>query len=360
MGKKRRKKKKGSIKTVILAVFAMVAVLMCAALAAGYVVLKYYYANSNYVNDADVAVDYDYLQHAKEEGVYNEEDIVTLSPEEESKLQAELGDAAEGIVAESDGTYSIILVGTDRRSNNWYGNSDAMILLTINEKSNKIYMTSFMRDLYANIPGVGVRKLNAAHANGGGPLLIATLESNYALHINNYASVDFNSMSAIIDMMGGIDIDVTTAEAQATSSSIAEMCRLQGKDPAAYYIQGGGMTHLNGIQAVAFSRIRKVGNSDYERTSRQREVLTAMLVKAQSLSIGQLTDMFNQVVPLVTHNLEEGTILELITKIPLILKYEIVTDRVPYDGLFVSSNGLLIPDMDQTINRLHDTIYAAE
>ncbi len=357
---KRRRKKKSNVTTVILAVVAVITILLCAALAAGYVLLKYYYGNSNYINDADVSIDYNYMQQAKEEGALDEGDLATLSPEEASEVQAKLEEAVNDITAKTDGTYSILLIGTDRRTSNWHGNSDAMILFTINDNSKKIYMTSFMRDLYANIPGVGARKLNAAHANGGGPLLVATLESNYAIDINNYATVDFNSMSTIIDMMGGVNIDVTTAEAGAANTCIQEMCQLRGIDPAPYYLQGGGVIHLNGIQAVAYGRIRRVGNSDYERTSRQREVLTAMLTQARSLSVPQLADMVNQVVPLITHNLQEGTILELIAKIPSVLQYEIVTERIPYDGLFYSSNEMLIPDMEQTINRLHATIYAAE
>ena len=357
---KRGKKKKSNVKTVILAVIAIIAILLCAALAAGYVVLKYYYNSSNYVNDADVLVDYDYIQHAKDEGVFDEGDMATLSPEEESRLQAEFEGVADAVTSDGEGTYSIILIGTDRRSNNWYGNSDAMILLTINDNTEKIYLTSLMRDLYANIPGVGVKKLNAAHANGGGPLLVETLESNYALNIDNYATVDFNSMSTIIDLMGGVDIDVTVDEGNVANRYIREICGIQGIDPAPHYIQSSGVIHLNGIQAVSYGRIRYVGNADYERTSRQREVLTSMLVKAKSLSVGQLTDMFNRVVPLVTHNLEESTILELITKIPDVLQYEIIADRVPYDGLYYSSNEMLIPDMEQTINRIYDTIYATK
>lgn len=361
------KRKKGNVKTIVLAVIAVIVILVAAALAAGYMVLRYYISASNFVSDDQVTIDADYLQHAANEGVLEEGDLATLSDDEASKIEEEIQAVKakrESLGADQQSAmeqcYSILLIGSDRRTNNWYGNSDAMILLTINSSTKKIYMTSFMRDLYANIPNIGVRKLNAAHANGGGPLLVSTLESNYGVSIDNYASVDFNSMSTIIDMVNGVDLDVSTEEARVANGYIDEICALQGKDANAYHIQGGGVIHLNGIQAVSFARIRYVGNADYERTARQREVMVAILNKAKSMGVGELTQLANSMVPLITHNLDEGTILTLITRIPELLSYEVVTDRIPYDGLYYSSNEMLIPDFEQTIERLHSTIYATE
>ena len=190
----RRKMKKSSGLMIVLIIAAVLVILCCAVLASGYVLLKYYYNNSRYVSDEQVTKDYDYIEHAINEGVLDEGDLATLSPEEEKELQAKFGNLAEISQADTSGTYSILLIGSDRRSDNWYGNSDAMILMTLNSNTKKMYMVSFMRDLYADIPGVGVRKLNAAHANGGGPLLVETIESNYGVSIDNYASVDFESM----------------------------------------------------------------------------------------------------------------------------------------------------------------------
>ena len=161
-------------------------------------------------------------------------------------------------------------------------------------------------------------------------------------------------------MVGGVDIDVSADEARVANGYVDEICSLQGKNAADYYMQGGGICHLNGIQAVAYGRIRYVGNADYERTSRQREVLNAMIASARSLSISQLTELAKRMLPLVTHNLDEGTILNLIASIPDIIGYEVVTDRIPYDGLYYSSNELLIPNMEETIARLQATIYAKE
>ena len=359
----KNKRKSGRWKTVLLAVVAVLVILIAAGLASGYVLLQYYYKSSNHVNDTDVTIDTDYLDKAKEEGAIDEGDLATLDSDEANEVAAKMEAAKAAITGDAsltDGCYSLLLIGTDRRTKDWYGNSDAMILLTINKNTKTIYLTSFMRDLYANIANVGVRKLNAAHAIGGGPLLVSTIESNYAVAIDNYASVDFDSMSTIIDLVGGVDLDVNTEEAKWANNYVTEICELQGKDPSAYYIQGGGTIHMNGIQAVSYARVRYTGNSDYERTNRQRKVLMAIIGKAQQMGIGDLTNIVNNVVPMITHNLDQGTILSLISQIPDLLSYNLVSDRVPYDNLYYGSNEMLIPDFEQTITRLHATIYAKE
>ncbi|MBQ8639591.1 MAG: LCP family protein [Lachnospiraceae bacterium] len=363
-----REENKGRWKKIVLIVVAVIAILAAAAGAAVYVLFQYMYSASQHVADEEVTIDFNYVEKAEAEGALDEGDLATLAPDEASAIESELNSvivqiesaAAQQEVPISDYCYSILLIGSDRRNTSWYGNSDAMILLTINSKTKKIYMTSFMRDLYANIPNVGVRKLNAAHALGGGPLLADTLRSNYGVLINNYASVDFNSMSTIVDLVGGVDIDVSADEARVANNYIKEICQLQGRDPNAYYLQGGGVIHLNGIQAVAYARIRYVGNADYQRTERQREVLSGILNKSKSLSVTQLTNLANQMLPLITHNIDQGTVLSLVARIPELMGYTIVTDRVPYDGLYYGSNEMLVPDFQQTISRLHATIYATE
>lgn len=133
---------------------------------------------------------------------------------------------------------------------------------------------------------------------------------------------------------------------------------MEGKDYEANRIKAAGMQHLNGIQAVGYCRIRNVGNADYGRTARQREVLMALVNRAKSMGVSQLNTLINQVLPLVTHNVEQGTVLNLISQVPSFLSYEFVTGRVPYDGLFTSKNEILIPNMAETIKRLRETLYA--
>lgn len=115
-----------------------------------------------------------------------------------------------------------------------------MILMSINKDTKQIHMTSFMRDLYANIPDVGVKKLNAACAYGGGPLVVRTIEDNYKLPIDNYASVDFDSMIDIIDAIGGIELSPSDDEIRVANQYVDEMCRLRNVDASAHQYTAGG------------------------------------------------------------------------------------------------------------------------
>lgn len=342
-GKKPKRIKKWQI--AVLVVIALIAVLLVSA----YALVKHYYGKSNYVRDEDVVVA-DSVE-TESIGITQEEadELGRLSSEEVKDIE----------LPNNKDVYNILLVGVDRRDKSWNGNSDSMILMSINKKTKQIHMISFMRDLYANIPGKGVHKLNAAYAYGGGPLLIQTLEDNYRITIDNYASVDFDAMIDIVDLVGGVTIDISEAEVRVANDYITDMCNLEGIDPSPHLIQGSGELLLDGYQAVGYARIRYVGNADYQRTERQREVLTKIMEKAKSLSLGELNTMANGILPMVTHNIDEGTMLKLLTEAPALLGYEVVQSRVPYDGMFSSKGEMLVPDFEATIQKLQTEIYGS-
>ncbi len=353
------KGKKKSAKTPLLIVVLVLMILILAGLCVFYFGLKHYLGKMNYVDDNDVTINYDLLT-ASDDEVEGFTELETLDADVESAFAKELK-AGEDIDIASDGdVYNILLIGSDTR-NGWYGNSDSMILVSINSKKKTIYMTSFMRDLYANIPNVGIRKLNSAYAVGGGPLLVSTIEDNYRITIDNYASVDFSSMADIIDLVGGVDLEVSTQEAGYINMYLDEQCALQGLNASDYYVTGGGMTHLNGNQAVGFARIRYTSrgdeHSDYGRTSRQREILVQLIQKARSLDAATLLEVVNNMLPLITHNIDTSTLTSLIANAASYINYDIQTDRIPYDGLYSNLGEELVPDFEATITRLHQTIY---
>lgn len=353
------KRKKKSSKTPVLIAVLVLMILILAGLCVFYFGLKHYLGRMNYVDDSDITINYDLLT-ADNDDIEGFTEMETLDAQAASVFANEVN-AGQNIDVASDGdVYNILLIGSDTR-NSWYGNSDSMILASINSKTKTIYMTSFMRDLYANIPNVGIRKLNSAYAIGAGPLLVSTIESNYRIDIDNYASVDFSSMAQIIDLVGGVDLEVSTQEAGYLNKYLDEICALQGLNPADYYVSGGGMTHLNGNQAVAFARIRYTSrgseHSDYGRTSRQREILTQLMQKARTLDAATLLNVVNNMLPLITHNIDTATLTSLIANAASYVNYDIQTDRIPYDGMYSSLGEELVPDFEATINRLHQTIY---
>lgn len=330
----KKKKKKIHWWLIILIIILLLAF---SVVAAAYMIFKSYHEKSNYVKDEDIPI----VSSIPEEETEEE----TLDPEVASSLESQIKGEVDTIdTPESNDVYNVMLIGSDRRDASWYGNSDSMILASVNEKTKTIHLTSFMRDLYAVIPGFGAQKLNAAYAHGAGPLLVQTIEENFKVDIDNYASVDFNSMATIIDMIGGINLDIYQEEADYLNKSLGTSFT-------------AGNVHMNGAEAVAYSRIRYVGKYDYERTSRQRRVLEQIFLQAKTMSLTELNNFANAVLPYVTHNLSEGDLLSKIAKIPEWIQYELVMDRVPYDDLYSNSGEMLVPDYPATIERLHNNIY---
>ena len=286
------------------------------------------------------------------------ESILQSIEDEMNSASSQQSQIAEIPIKTSGDVYNLLLIGVDRRAGqSWNGNSDTMILVSINSAKKTITMTSFMRDLYANIPGVGAYKLNRSYALGGGPLLVQTLQENFRIGIDNYAWVDFYSLISIIDSIGGIDMEISADEARVANNYIKEMSEGKGIDPSRYYLGGGGLVHLNGMQAVAYARIRYVGNADFGRTERQRKVLAKMFEVLKQKSPTEVMDFLNTVLPLVTHNIPSDTVTKLILNSPSYLSYSLNSQRVPFDGTFTSVNEMLVPDFNYTINMLQSIIY---
>lgn len=339
------KKKMSGKRKAAIAVCVILAVLILLMLAA-YVVIHHYHSKSNYVKDSQVnAVDENLIPKDEANAVAD-----SMTEDEQKQAEEDAKQAQEEISApDSRNIYNVLLIGSDRRDTSWYGNSDVMMLATINKNTKKIYLTSFMRDSYALVDGYGARKLNFAYAVGGGPKLVSTIEKNYRINIDNYASGDFTTTAEIIDLIGGVDIKVSAAEA----NQINKTCIGPHEE-----LPGAGTYHLKGNQAVAYGRIRHVGHADYERTERQRRVMSAIFKKAKKLSLGQLNSLANKVLPLVTHNISEGDLISLLADIPTVVGYDLELGRIPYDGMYSVKGEMLVPAWNDTLRKLHATIYA--
>lgn len=261
---------------------------------------------------------------------------------------------SDGQLPNGKSVYNLLLIGSDHRDTSWNGNSDVMMVMTINQDSNKIFLTSFMRDLYANIPGYGVHKLNYAYAVGGASVLMDTLEDNYDLTIDNYAVVDFETMADIVDIIGGVEMEVGDAEVDVLNGYLVSMDAEDSKLPC------GGTYVLNGKQAVAYMRIRYVGNADYQRTQRQRDVLAKIFESLKGLDATELTKLANKILPCVEHDIDALEMIKLMALLPQLTGYELEESRIPYDDLYHSEGEMLVPDFDATISRLHETLYGAQ
>ena len=260
--------------------------------------------------------------------------------EEAARAGAEESRAAEEAAraAAEQGIWNVLLIGSDRRDASWNGNSDMMILVSVNGNTRNFRMVSFMRDTYVNIPGVGGRKLNSAYAIAGAPLLLETIRSNFSVRIDNYVAVDFSSMVAVINTMGGIDIEVNEAEAG-----------FLGITP--------GWHHMDGELALSYSRIRKIGNADYERTSRQRRVLSAMFSQLRQMDNMTRVSVATQLLGIIETDIGADRIAWALANIGTLIEYDIITDRIPYDGLYTHSGEDLVPDFAATNARLYQFLH---
>lgn len=282
----------------------------------------------------------------------------TVQKTTESEKSNMLVKMAQQFFSKKD-TYNILLLGVDRRDESWEGNSDVILLVTVNKEKKTVYLTSFLRDLYADIPGVGVRKLNAACANGGPELTVQTLEDNYQVEIDNYAMVDFNAMIDVVDALGGVDLEIDEDERVTANDYITCMCEDNGDDPEDYYIEKAGLVHLNGYQAVGYARNRYTGKgSDFGRTQRQRNVLTAIAEKAQDGDYASLSDTMEDVMPYITHDITEMQMIGLMMQLGSWMDYDIQQQHIPYDGEYTSQDEILVPtDMNATVEKLTSILY---
>lgn len=353
---KMSKKKKGAI---VAGIFLVLIVIIAGVV---YYMGHRYYTKTNYMTDDEVQA---LIEKQKEEQQEKEtEEETTVEEEVDPELleaQQNMAQYASTEPITTDGNvYNFMLVGLDTTDKGWIGNSDSMILISVNYRLEQISMISLMRDTHVMIPGIGYRKLNATYPNGGGPLLTKTVEENYKIDVDRYVTVDFGSMIDIIDEIGTIEITFTPKEAENANKSIKQQCRILGLKSKKYLIPGEGTYECNGMQAVAYARIRKVGNSDYQRTERQREVLLKLLDKVKAMSFEDLDRLATRLLPLLTHNVPESEFWGLLAKAPTLMKYKIISDRIPYDGMYHGYNGDLVPDWEPTVRKLKETIYGAD
>lgn len=270
-----------------------------------------------------------------------------------------------GESAEANYVTNVLLIGSDvRPGKEWNGNSDAMILISINNKTKKIVMTSFMRDMYVYIPIVdNCGKLNSAHAYGGSELLCQTITGAFKIKIDKYVRVDFYGLMDIIDAAGGVDMLVTPEELPVLNQYITDMCKESGTGmiPDGYYLGEAGNLHLNGMQAVAYARIRYVGNSDFERTNRQRKVLSRLIDNCKNMNFSQITRVADVAVTKVSTNMSQDEIWDIIDDAMKYIGYDVVTQRVPFDGMFTSDyinyQQVILPDYVKNVEMMLDGIY---
>ena len=257
--------------------------------------------------------------------------------------------ASEGFGTESgliggtgSGIVNILLIGQDRREGEETARSDSMILCTYHRKTGNVTMTSFLRDLYVPIPGHHNNRINAAYSEGGAALLDRTLRENFDLHIDGNVEVDFSQFSQIIDLLGGVQLELREDEA-------AEINKETGSGLSA------GVQVLNGEQALTYARIRKLdADGDFSRTSRQRKLMNALLGSYRNIQWKDLLPLIDELLPLISTDMNYGRLVLLAMEIlPKLSDAQITSQRIPADGTFTDEkiDGMAVLSADLEANR---------
>lgn len=259
---------------------------------------------------------------------------------------------------------NILVIGTDARDSSVRGLSDSMILLSIDKKDKKIFMTSFMRDMYTPIEGYGSEKMNAAYSYGGAPLLIDTIEDNFKIRIDGCMTVNFTSVAYVVDAVGGVKVTISDSEAEAINTILcSEVNEIMGDDKNSDFLPSGGTYTLDGKQALSYSRIRYVGDADFERTQRQRTVINQVMKNMKKVNPVRLNKNIKKALPYIGSDMSSLDMYLLSLRVPsLLIGYDLEQMRVPADGTWSydeTDDGQSILGVDFAANTqiLKDKIY---
>lgn len=235
---------------------------------------------------------------------------------------------------------NIMLVGQAARDNEEYRLADTMILCSINRETKTLTMSSFQRDMRVTIPayaghGAGFSRMNVCYHLGSYytgeeidsmKMLALAVEQNFGIHVDHTVEVDFQAFEKIVDLLGGVDIDLTVEEAKFMTE----------KKKCGNFEEG--VNHLNGKQALIYARIRKIDN-DFKRTNRQRNVITSLLNKMRTMNIMDINGLFKEVVPMVKTDMTNTEITNYAFEfIPMIVDLNIVSQSIPFDKTYWYKN----------------------
>ncbi|MCR5543863.1 MAG: LCP family protein [Eubacterium sp.] len=251
---------------------------------------------------------------------------------------------------------NILLIGQDAREGEEGQRSDSIILLSVNAKKNKVAMTSIMRDTYVQIPGHGGNRINAAYAYGGIDLLDQTIEENFGITIDGNAMVDFDGFLEAMTAVGNMDMELTAEEAQYMNENPGFGSNNDASDEV-WNLQPG-VNNLTPSQLLAYSRIRYVGNSDWDRTERQRKVISGAVSKVKHGHFISGYNMATEAAPSITTDMKTFGMLRVASGIMTggEMKSHLIPVEGTYYGDYIDGMAVLVPDIEANKNYLQGYI----
>ena len=280
---------------------------------------------------------------------------------ETTELDTDKLNIAETSEEQETGYLNVALFGLDSREGDLgKGNrSDTMMIASLNKATGEVKLVSVYRDTLLKLDDGSYNKANAAYAFGGPEGAISMINRSMDMDISKYVAVNFNALVDVIDALGGLDITLTDAEVVHMNNYCVETSKVTGADYTKIEPEVAGTYHLNGVQAVSYSRIRYTGGGDFERTSRQRHVLELIAEKAQSASFSTLNKIIDKVFPQVSTNF---TITEMIAYAKDIAKYKLgdsmgFPDNNSFDMLDVVSSVVIPETLTSNVEDVHKFLF---
>lgn len=276
----REKKKMGLLPKILLFILISIIIVVLVAFGSGYFLVKSKWDQMEYVN-------------------LTKSDI-EVNPGVEESLK---------------GYRNIVLLGLDSREDSFgKGNrSDCIMIISLNQDTKEVKISSIYRDSYLNIDGHGLDKVTHAYSYGGPKLALSTLNKNLDLNITDFVAVNFDTVHTIVDSVGGVNIKIEQDELKYINDYISANDRQFGTKTER--ITSSGWHNLNGVQALAYSRIRYTDGGDYKRAERMRDVLIAVFEKAKTMSVSKLNALSNTILPHVSTNIDVNEAISMLPQL---------------------------------------------
>jgi len=355
------KKKKTGLKKTLLITISVFLVLV---IGVGIAAVSYWYKTLGQINQAEGLEST--LSKEEQEQVMQqfEQEFGMTEPVDATDPTDVLVENPEDYISNTPNVINILLVGQDQRPGQTWKLSDSMILCTVNLEKKTLVMTSFLRDMYVKLPDYdgyvcGYNRINCAYSlgwvkngtRGSMEMLNMCLLENFGVQVDHNVEVDFAGFEQIVDAMGGVDIELEGFEANHLNNKYGWSLK-------------SGVNHLNGEEALGYARIRKTDN-DFYRTNRQRTVLNALLDKCRSLSIPELNNLLNTVLPMITTDMNSNQITSYALEIlPILADLQVTTQAIPAEGTYRYANkgteenplDVIVPDLEANREILRQTI----
>jgi len=357
-GNTKNSRKKGNKTRVVLITLIVILSIILAVMVAGLIYVENLFGAINRPSDNAT------LSSSEIAALHNSEAGLDIGDADAETMPKELDIITDSsqLIGDSDDIINILLLGQDTRNAAQKGLVDTMIVCTINKQTNNLVMTSFLRDMYVQIQsnkgGYYFQRINTTYPVGGIDMVYRTLEQNFGVSVDHYIEIDFAGFKDIVDVLGGLDIELTKAEAKHINDQNGWGTKLTE-----------GMNHLNGEESLEYARVRKIDN-DFNRTNRQRIVLNKLFEKVKNMNLTDANDLIKTVLPMISTDMTNSEITKYVVELlPLLPKLEIISQAIPAgssvdDGYYYYADKgteeqpmyVIIPNLEKNRELLRNTI----